>query len=106
MSPACSRRRRKSTRTRSRAVSPQITPGDAQAVLEQIEDILPVVSVFFELGRENAGVPVQGMRVFRLPEILRHTRLESAAQVIECLDVINDALRHVPPRSRGDDLRG
>jgi hypothetical protein len=73
----------------------QITPGDAQAVLEQIEDILPVVSVFFELGRDNSSVPVQGMRVFRLPEILRHTRLESVAQVIECLDVINDALRHV-----------
>ena len=73
----------------------QLAPGDAQAVLEQIEDILPVVSVFFELGRENASVPVQGMRVFRLPEILRHTRLESVAQVIECLEVINDALRHV-----------
>jgi hypothetical protein len=73
----------------------QIAPGDAQAVLEQIEDILPVVSVFFELGRESASVPVQGMRVFRLPEILRHTRLESVSQVIECLDVINDALRHV-----------
>ncbi len=73
----------------------QLTPGEAQALLEQIEDILPVVSVFFELGRENASVPVQGMRVFRLPEILRHTRLESAAQVIECLEVINDALRHV-----------
>jgi len=73
----------------------QITPGDAQAVLEQIEDILPVVSVFFELGRENASVPVQGMRVFRLPEILRHTRLESVSQVVECLDVVNDALRHV-----------
>ena len=72
-----------------------MTPGDAQAVLEQIEDILPVVSVFFELGRENASVPVQGMRVFRLPEILRHTRLELVSQVIECLDVINDALRHV-----------
>lgn len=73
----------------------QLTPGDAQAVLEQIEDILPVVSVFFELGRENASVPVQGMRVFRLPEILRHTRLESVSQVVECLDVITDALRHV-----------
>jgi hypothetical protein len=62
----------------------QVTPGEAQALLEQIEDILPVVSVFFELGR-----------VFRLPEMLRHTRLESVAQVIECLDTINDALRHV-----------
>lgn len=72
-----------------------LNPSDAQALLEQIEDILPVVSVFFELGRENAGVPVQGMRVFRLPEILRHTRLESVAQVIECLEVINEALRQV-----------
>jgi hypothetical protein len=35
------------------------------------------------------------MRVFRLAEILRHTRLESVAQVIECLDVITDSLRHV-----------
>jgi len=69
--------------------------GDAQAVLEQIEDILPVVSVFFELGRENASVLSQGVRVFRLADILRHTRLESVAQVIECLEVINDALRHV-----------
>ncbi|HVC59820.1 MAG TPA: hypothetical protein VND19_05585 [Acetobacteraceae bacterium] len=73
----------------------QLTPGEAQALLEQIEDILPVVSVFFELGRENASVPVQGMRAFRLPEIMRHVRLESVARVIECLDVINDALRHV-----------
>lgn len=72
-----------------------LSPGDAQAVLEQIEDLLPVVSVFFELGRESAGTLVQGMRVFRLPEILRHTRLQSVAQVIECLDVINDALRSV-----------
>ena len=69
--------------------------GDAQAVLEQIEDILPVVTVFFELGRESASVPTQGLRVFRLAEVLRHTRLESVAQVIECLDVINDAFRHV-----------
>jgi hypothetical protein len=73
----------------------QLTPGETQALLEQIEDILPVVNVFFELGRENASVPVQGMRVFRLPEILRHTRLESVAQVIECLETITDALRHV-----------
>lgn len=73
----------------------QLAPGDAQAVLEQIEDILPVVGVFFELGRESASVVMQGMRVFRLAEMLRHTRLESVSQVAECLDVINDALRQV-----------
>jgi hypothetical protein len=70
-------------------------PGDAQAVLEQIEDILPVVTVFFELGRESGSTPAQGVRVFRLIDVLRHTRLESVAQVVECLEVINDALRHV-----------
>lgn len=72
-----------------------LTPNDARAVLEQIEDLLPVVSVFFELGRETGGIPVQGMRVFRLPDILRHTRLQSLDQVAECLDVINGALRTV-----------
>jgi hypothetical protein len=69
--------------------------GDAQAVLEQIEDLLPVVTVFFELGRQNAGTPGQGVRVFRLIDILRHTRLESVTQVIECLEAINDSLRRV-----------
>ncbi|HTW72540.1 MAG TPA: hypothetical protein VME47_21870 [Acetobacteraceae bacterium] len=69
--------------------------GDAQAVLEQIEDLLPVVTVFFELGRESGSTPAQGLRVFRLTDILRHTRLQSVAQVVECLEVINDALRHV-----------
>ena len=72
-----------------------VTPGEAEALLEQIENILPVVSVFFELGRESAGVPAQGMRVLHVAEILRHTRLQSVSQVIECLDVINDALRQV-----------
>ncbi|HUN43894.1 MAG TPA: hypothetical protein VMU81_26685 [Acetobacteraceae bacterium] len=70
-------------------------PDDARAVLEQIEDLLPVVTVFFELGRENASTPAQGLRVFQLTDILRHTRLQTVGQVVECLDVINDALRHV-----------
>ena len=76
----------------------QCTPGEAEAVLEQIENVLPVVSVFFELGRETASTPLQGMRAFRLADILRHTRLESTSQVVDCLEVINDALRRV----RGD----
>ena len=83
-----------------------LNPGDAQAVLEQIEDILPVVSVFFELGRENAGVPVQGVRVFRLAEMLRHTRLESSGAGGP---VPGRDQRRAPPRppgSRCADLRG
>ena len=71
------------------------SPGEAQAVLEQIQNLLPVVSVFFELGRDTASVPVQGMRAFRLTDIQRHTRLQNIDQVIECLELINDALRAV-----------
>jgi hypothetical protein len=71
------------------------TAGEAQAILEQIEDLLPVVSVFFELGRESASVPVQGMRAFRLNEIVRHARLETTQQVLEALELINQALRRV-----------
>ena len=71
---------------------------ELQAVLARIQNLLPVVSVFFELGREVASVPVQGMRALRLPDILRHTRLQSVDQVVECLEVITDVLR----RLRGD----
>jgi hypothetical protein len=68
---------------------------ELRAVLEQIQTLLPVVGVFFELGREAASVPVQGMRALRLADILRHTRLQSTDQVVECLELITDALRRV-----------
>ena len=68
---------------------------ELRAVLSQIQPLLPVVSVFFELGREAASVPVQGMRALRLADILRHTRLQSADQVVECLELLTDALRRV-----------
>jgi hypothetical protein len=71
---------------------------ELRAVLEQIQALLPVVGVFFELGREAASVPVQGMRALRLADILRHTRLQTVDQVVECLELITDALRRV----RGD----
>jgi hypothetical protein len=73
----------------------QCTPGEAQAILEQIEDLLPVVSVFFEFGRESASVPVQGMRAFQLSEVGRHARLETTQHVLEALELINDAVRRV-----------
>ena len=71
---------------------------ELRAVLEQIQPLLPVVGVFFELGREAASIPVQGMRALRLADILRHTRLQTADQVVECLEMITKALRRV----RGD----
>lgn len=72
---------------------------ELQTILTQIQNLLPVVSVFFELGREAASVPVRGMRSLRLTDILRHTRLQTVDQVVECLEVIADVLR----RLRGDD---
>lgn len=76
------------------------TRPELQAILTQIQNLLPVVSVFFELGREAASVPVQGMRALRLADILRHTRLQTVDQVVECLEVITDVLRRI--RRDGD----
>jgi hypothetical protein len=71
---------------------------EARDMLSLVQGVLPAVSVFFELGREAAGVPVHGMRAFAIADIQRHSRLHAPAQVIECLDVLTDALRRV----RGD----
>lgn len=71
---------------------------ELRTILTQIQAMLPVVTVFFELGREAASVPVQGMRALRLADILRHTRLQGTEQVVECLEVITEVLRRV----RGD----
>lgn len=71
---------------------------EARDILSLVQGVLPVVSVFFELGREAASVPVHGMRAFSIADILRHSRLHAPAQVVECLDVLTDALRRV----RGD----
>jgi hypothetical protein len=71
---------------------------EARAVLAQIQDLLPVVSVFFELGRESAGGVGPGIRALSLLDIQRHARLRAPEQVVQCLEVINQALRQV----RGD----
>ena len=71
---------------------------EVREMLALVQGVLPVVSVFFELGREAAGMPVHGMRAFPIADIQRHSRLHAPAQVIECLDLLTDALRRV----RGD----
>jgi hypothetical protein len=73
-------------------------PEEAAKILELVQGMLPVVNVFFELGREAISVPVHGMRAFRLGDLAQHTRLASTEQVVECLDVLTAALRRV----RGD----
>jgi hypothetical protein len=71
---------------------------EARDLLSLVQGVLPAVSVYFELGREAAGVPVHGMRAFAIADIQRHARLHAPEQVIECLDLLTDALRRV----RGD----
>jgi len=71
---------------------------EAAAVLSLIQGMLPVTSVFFELGREGISVEDEGLTAFRLTDILRHTRLQALEQVIACLDAISAAARRI----RGD----
>lgn len=68
---------------------------EARALLAAIQGLLPVVAVFFELGREAAATPSPGVRAFRMTDILRHTRLSAPEQVLAALEVINDMLRRL-----------
>lgn len=74
---------------------------ETTTVLSLIQGVLPVVNVFFELGREGINVDAQGFAVFRLADILRHTRLQALEQVIACLDTISEAARRLPGHADG-----
>jgi hypothetical protein len=71
---------------------------EAGHVLSRIQGMIPVVNVFFELGREGARTDIEGVEAFRLEDILRHTRLQTLEQVVACLDSISEAVGQV----RGD----
>ena len=73
------------------------TAEEAAQVLGLIRGMLPVVNVFFELGREGATAG-EGIGAFRLADIMRHTRLETLNQVLACLDALDEAIQRV----RGD----
>ncbi|MGA7999475.1 MAG: hypothetical protein WCA28_31805 [Bradyrhizobium sp.] len=60
-------------------------------MLGQIQGVLPVVNVFFELGRQGAIFGQPNIEAFRLLDIAHHTRLSDVNQVIACLDIINQA---------------
>ena len=76
----------------------EASPEELRAILDAIGGLLPVVAVFFELGRDPAAIPAPGLRALRLPDLLRHTRLAAPEQLLAAISVINDALR----RLRGD----
>jgi hypothetical protein len=68
---------------------------EARDILALVQGMLPAVNVFFELGREATSVAVHGMRAFRIADILRHARLQSPDQVVQCLDLLTQALQRV-----------
>ncbi|HQT75739.1 MAG: hypothetical protein B7Z80_00860 [Rhodospirillales bacterium 20-64-7] len=68
---------------------------EARAVLSQIRNVLPVVSVFFELARDPAVMSPQGLRILHVEDMMRHSRLQTTGDVVACLEAINQALRRV-----------
>ncbi|MGJ5138108.1 hypothetical protein ACQR1V_08965 [Bradyrhizobium oligotrophicum] len=72
---------------------------DAGKILAQIQGVLPAVNVFFEFGRPGIALGQPPVMMFRLIDILHHTRLQNIGQVMASLDMINKALietRHDP----------
>jgi hypothetical protein len=74
------------------------SPEQTRAVLAQIQGVLPVVNVFFELGRQGAIFGQPNIEAYRLLDIAHHTRLPDVTQVVACLDIINQAFGN----ARGD----
>ena len=64
---------------------------EAKAILASIRGMLPVVNVFFELGRKGEGPGPQGLVILSLAKIFTHTRLSTIEQVIAGIDLINTA---------------
>jgi hypothetical protein len=73
----------------------ELTVEEAAKVLSLIEGALPVVNIFFELGREGGSAGVNHMEAFRLVDITRHARLQTMEQLADCLNIINAAVRTV-----------
>lgn len=74
--------------------SPQLvhcTLQEVEAIYVSLRDMVPVVTVLFELGREAASVVQGDMEAFRLSDLLHHTRLPDLQQLVACLRLIDRA---------------
>ena len=71
------------------------SPEEVAAIYAAIRGMAPVVTVFFELGREGDGLGAGAVEAYRLDEMARHARLQSVAQLEECLEIIDGAVRAV-----------
>ncbi|MDJ0390529.1 hypothetical protein QMO56_20665 [Roseomonas sp. E05] len=68
---------------------------EVEAIFSLIQGLLPVVNVFLELGRDTGRRLPNGMHAFGLLDIQSHTQLGTPEQVLNCLEMINRALRQV-----------
>lgn len=67
---------------------------DAASLLSHIQGLMPAMNVFFEFGRPGISIGQPPVMTFRLIDILHHTRLQNIEQVMECLEMINQAFAH------------
>lgn len=65
---------------------------DMAGVLEHIRGAFPAVNVLFELGRPGISLGQPAVMMFRLMDILQHTRMQDVGQIMSCLETINQAL--------------
>ena len=68
---------------------------EVAAIYSAIRGILPVVNVFFELGREGDSIGSGGVEAYRLVDMLHHARLQTVEQLDACLQVIDEAVRAI-----------
>jgi hypothetical protein len=71
---------------------------EAAAIYASVRSVLPVVNLFFELGREGESVGRGDIEAFALVDMLRHARLQNLEQLSACLQVLNEVARRI----RGD----
>jgi hypothetical protein len=71
------------------------SPEEAMAVYASIRGMLPVVNIFFELGREGVRTTEADILAFRLADMLRHTHLPDVERLAACLQVIDEAFQQV-----------
>ncbi len=70
-------------------------PDEVAAVYAAIQGMLPVVNVFFELGREGDRVGSGAVEAYRLDDMAHHARLQSVEQLDTCLQIIDEAVRAI-----------
>lgn len=70
------------------------TSSEMQEVFKRISSNSILARMFFELARDQ-GAAATPFHVVKLVDVMRHLQLAEAAQVLACLDAINQAFQQV-----------